>query len=113
MKNKMDPNLGKKISFENLSMEEASILALMDENKQLREDIDYLAAERADEKKRCEKAEEELMTVRALYESEADTVNDLAMEVARLNKVLKMKGAYDLNERREFCKQMNKNITEK
>jgi predicted nuclease with TOPRIM domain len=61
------------------------------ENAQLREDIDFLAAERANERKNAERLEEQIQTLRVLYEAEADTANDLSMEVARLNKVLKEK----------------------
>ena len=65
------------------------IRTLTEENEQLKRDIEYLAAERAVEKKRAEKLEEQLKTMRGLYEAEASEADDLAHEVSRLNAVIK------------------------
>ena len=66
-----------------------AIQRLKEENEQLRRDIDYLAAERASEKKRAEKLEGQMQTLRMLYEAEASEADDLAHEISRLNGVLK------------------------
>jgi prefoldin subunit 5 len=64
---------------------------LEEENRQLKEDIEYLAADRQEIKKYAEKLEEQLKVIRDLYECEADKADDLAHEVSRLNKILKGK----------------------
>jgi predicted nucleic acid-binding Zn-ribbon protein len=74
-----------------MNLDNPELESLKDENQQLRRDIDYLAAERANEKKRAERLEEQMQTMRELYEHEANTADDLAHEVARLNKVIKGK----------------------
>jgi predicted nucleic acid-binding Zn-ribbon protein len=62
---------------------------LNDENEQLKRDIEYLAAERVAEKKRAEKLEGQMKTMRTLYEAEANEADDLAHEISRLNAVIK------------------------
>ena len=74
-----------------MNLDNPEMEQLKEENQQLRRDIDYLAAERANEKKRAEKLEEKLATLHELYEHEANTADDLSHEVARLNKALKEK----------------------
>ena len=72
-----------------MNLDNPELESLKDENQQLKRDIEYLAAERANEKKRAEKFEEKLQTMRTLYEAEASEADDLAHEVSRLNKALK------------------------
>jgi len=64
---------------------------LENENAQLKEDVEYLAADRQEIKKYAEKLEEKLKTIQVLYEAEADRADDLLGEVSRLNKILKGK----------------------
>ena len=74
-----------------MNLDNPEMQMLKEENQQLKRDIEYLASERNNEKKRAEKLEEQMQTMRELYEHEANTADDLAHEVARLNKVLKGK----------------------
>lgn len=74
-----------------MNLENPEMESLKEENQQLKRDIEYLASERANEKKRAEKLEEQMKTMRTLYEAEASEADDLAHEVSRLNKILKEK----------------------
>ena len=67
-----------------MSTPEANIERLEKENAQLKEDILYLSEDRSEEKRRAEKAEEQLKTIQYLYEQEADRADELAREVSRL-----------------------------
>ena len=74
-----------------MNLDNPEMQMLKEENQQLKRDIEYLASERNNEKKRAEKLEVKLATLRELYEAEANTADDLAHEVSRLNKALKEK----------------------
>ena len=75
-----------------MNLDNPELESLKEENQQLKRDIEYLASERANEKKRAEKFEEQLRTMRTLYEAEASEADDLAHEVSRLNKIIKEHG---------------------
>ena len=74
-----------------MNLDNPEMQMLKEENQQLKRDIEYLASERNNEKKRAEKLEVKLATLRELYEAEANTADDLAHEVSRVNKALKEK----------------------